>query len=142
MEKQQAAVARTFSDADIAAAVRAVFPESKALILFGSHASGDVWVESDLDLAILLPGRGDPVHIWEGGQAIAARLQTHIDLVDICSASTVMQYQIITKGRRLFADGSDLDTYEMYILREMLDFNRGRAALLEDIRREGHVYAR
>lgn len=140
MDQNQTAVPAAWPDADIVAAVRKMLPETTALILFGSHASGATWAESDLDLAVLLPGRGDPVRIWEAGQRLAAHLKTDVDLVDLCAASTVLQYQVITTGRRLFAEGQDLDIYEMYILREMQDLNASLAPLMDVIMREGHVY--
>lgn len=142
MQQDQPAVPAAWPDADIVAAVREMLPEATALILFGSHALGATWTDSDLDLAVLLPGRSDPVRIWEAGQNLAVKLKIDVDLVDLCAASTVLQYQIVTKGRRLFADGSGLDIYEMYILREMQDLNASLAPLMDIIRREGRVYGR
>ncbi len=60
--------------------------------------------------------------LWDAGEAIARRLD--VDLVDLGSASTVMQFQIVTTGRRLFAADQSADRYEMFILREMTDFSR------------------
>jgi len=130
------------AESDIVAAVRSVLPEAQALILFGSRADGTERDDSDLDLAILLPGRADPVRLWEAGEAIARRLGVDVDLVDLLAASTVMQYQIITTGRRLFAEGTQADFYETFILSEMTALNEARAPLLADIRKEGRVHDR
>jgi predicted nucleotidyltransferase len=130
------------SDAEIVAAVRSALPECQSIILFGSRAQGGAADDSDLDLAVMLPGRADTVRLWEAGEAIARRLGVDVDLVDLCAASTVMQFQVITGGRRLFGEGSEPDTYEAFILSEMTSLDEARAPLLADIRREGRVHGR
>lgn len=123
-------------------AVRAVLPNVEAITLFGSRADGTATDSSDLDLAVLLPGPIEPVKLWEAGEAIARRLNVDVDLIDLRTASTVMQFQIITTGRRLFAEGGDADRYDVFILAEMADFNEARAALIADIHKEGRVHGR
>lgn len=130
------------SDSDIVTAVRSALPNVRAITLFGSHADGTETPASDLDLAVLLPEPVDPVRLWETGEAIARRLHVDVDLIDLRAASTVMQFQIVTTGRRLFAEGGDADRYEMFILREMTDLNEARAPLIADIEREGRVHGR
>lgn len=61
------------SDSDIVTAVRLALPDVRAVTLFGSRAEGTDTSDSDLDLAILLPHRADPVRLWEAGEAIARR---------------------------------------------------------------------
>lgn len=130
------------SDTDIVAAVRAILPDVQAITLFGSRADGSETVGSDLDLAVLLGGRADPVRLWEAGEAIAQRLRVDVDLVDLRAASTVMQYRIVTTGRRLFAEGGEVDLYEAFILAEMIALNEARAPLIADILKEGRVHGR
>lgn len=126
----------------IIAAVRAVLPEVQAVTLFGSRAEGSAREDSDLDLAVLLPRRADPVRLWEAGEAIARTLGVDVDLIDLRAASTVMQFQVITTGRRLFAEGGEADCYEMFVLGEMMALNEARAPLIADIEREGRVHGR
>ncbi len=130
------------SDSDIVAAVRSVLPKVQAITLFGSHAEGTDTSESDVDIAVLLPDHISPVCLWEAGEAIARRLDKDVDLIDLRAASTVMQFRIVTTGRRLFARDVALDHYETFILREMTDLNEARAPLIADIQREGRVYGR
>jgi predicted nucleotidyltransferase len=132
----------TFSEADIVAALGSVLPDAQALIMFGSRADGAGTAGSDLDLAVLLPAPADPVRLWEAGEDIARRLGVDVDLVDLRTASTVMQFQIITTGRRLFAEGTEADRYDMFILGEMTSLNEARAPLIADLAREGHVHGR
>jgi uncharacterized protein len=130
------------SESDIVTAVRSALPNAQAVTLFGSRAEGVEVPGSDLDLAVLLPGRADPVRLWEAGEAIARRLDVDVDLIDLRAASTVMQFQIVTTGRRLFAIGDEADRYEMFILGEMTALNEARAPLIADIQREGRVHGR
>jgi len=133
---------RDISETEIVEAVRAILPEAQALFLFGSRADGSHDDDSDLDLAALLPSRADPLRLWEAGEAIARRLNIDVDLVDLRAASTVMQFQIVTKGRRLFAQGNEPERYELFILAEMMDLDQARAPLIADIQREGRVHGR
>lgn len=136
-----AGVAAVLSDDAILDAARSVLPALCALTLFGSRANGPGRADSDLDLAVLLPEPADPVALWEAGEAIAKRLDVDVDLVDLRRASTVMQHQIITTGRRLFAQGAEPDRYDAYILNAKLALDEARAPLLADILREGRVHA-
>lgn len=131
-----------FPPSDIIAAVLAELPEARAIYLFGSHADGSAGAESDLDLAVLLPGRGDPVRVWQAGEGVAHRLNVDVDLVDLGAASTVMQFQVLTTGRRLFAADGQVDRFEAFVMAEMIDLNHARAGLLADITREGRVHGR
>lgn len=128
------------SDIDILTAARSALPDLQALILFGSRAAGTESADSDLDLAVLLPKPADPVRLWEVGETIARQLNVDVDLVDLRTASTVMQFQIITNGRRLFADGAEADRYDAYIMSAMTSLNEARAPLLADIVRDGRVH--
>lgn len=127
---------------EIIAAVRAVLPEVQAVTLFGSRADGSAREDSDLDIEVLLPGRADPVRLWEAGEAIARILGVDVDVIDLRAASTVMQFQVVTTGRRLFAEGDEADRYEMFVLGEMTALNEARAPLIADIEREGRVHGR
>jgi len=131
------------AEAAIIAAVRAAVPTARALWLFGSRATGHARAESDLDLAVLLPGRADPVTLWLAAQDVAIALKLDVDLIDLIAANTVLQHQIITHGRRLFADHpGEADAYELFILSEKLDLDRMRAPLVAEILREGRVFGK
>lgn len=122
---------KAVSDDHIVATVRDLLPEVRAITLFGSRVDGSARPDSDLDLAVLLPSRADPVELWYIGEEIARRFDVDVDLVDLIGASTVLQHQIVTKGRRLFAADGSVDVYETFILAEMtaLDEARVRAKM-------------
>lgn len=121
-------------------ALREAIPSLSALYFFGSQASGDAGPESDLDLAILADSPPDAVALWELSGQLAAIAGCSVDLLDLRSASTVMQYRIITTGKRVWARDSDASLYESFILSDKTSLDEARAELLEDIRRTGTIY--
>jgi predicted nucleotidyltransferase len=115
-------------------------PTLLAVYLFGSRANGHAGEDSDLDLAVLVAGKLDPVACWELAQDVAGLVGCDVDLVDLRTASTVMQYQVITTGLRLWQKDGQAALYESFILSEKTELDEARAGVLEDIRGEGRVY--
>ena len=122
--------------------LRARWPGLLALYHFGSMATGQAGPDSDVDLAVLLPGRAEPLALWEAAQALALLLGREVDLLDLRVASTVMQYQIVTTGQRLWARDAQAALYESFILSEKTALDTARAGLLNDIQQSGRVYGR
>lgn len=114
----------------------------QAIYLFGSHAQGTAGPDSDIDLAVLMATASEAVSLWETAQRLAASFDREVDLLDLRHASTVMQYQIITTGRLLWAGSSQAALYESFILSEKTALDSARAGLMADIAREGTVYGR
>jgi len=73
---------------------------------------------------------------------VAAALDCDIDLLDLRAASTVMQYVIVTTGRRLFGREPDASAFECFVMQSKLDLDEARAPLLADIAREGRIHGR
>lgn len=130
------------NDDALVSAVQAAFPDVLGIWLFGSRASRQAGPHSDLDLAILVPGYADPLKLWDAAGPLADLAGCDVDLVDLRATSTVMQYQIITTGRRLWARDVSAGLYECFILSEKTDLNERRAALLKEIQEEGRVHGR
>ena len=122
--------------------IKTALPHALAIYMFGSHVSGNAHAESDIDLAVLLSGSGDPVKLWSVAEELALWLGCDVDLIDLRQASTVMQYQIIMTGQRLWQTDSQAALYETFILSENTDFNQARAGILADIQARGTVYDR
>jgi predicted nucleotidyltransferase len=111
-------------------AIKQYMPETKLLYLFGSHASGQVNKNSDIDLAVLLPKKTFNVTRWEIQQKLALEFNVDVDLIDLLSASTVMQNEIIDKGKCLY-DASDYKgAFEMQVMSMYQHLNYERASLL------------
>jgi len=109
---------------------------------FGSQVSGQARRDSDLDLAVLLAGKTDPVELWNLAQEIATRIDREVDLVDLRDASTVLQYRVVTTGVRWWARDTQVDLFEAFVLNQKTTLDEARAPLLADIAREGHVHGR
>lgn len=117
-------------------------PGLLAVYAFGSQISGEATPNSDLDLAVLVAGYADPIDLWDISSDLAELVHCEVDLLDFRAASTVMQYQILTKGQRLFAADNMIDSYESAMLSEMTALNEARAGVLADIQQDGSVYGR
>lgn len=117
-------------------------PNLMAVYAFGSQVSGDADKNSDLDLAVLVAGYADVIELWDISSDIAELVNCEVDLLDFRAASTVMQYQILTTGERLFAIDSSVGVYEAMVLSQMTALNEARAGVIQDIREQGAVYGR
>jgi len=126
----------------LVALIRARFPLAFAIYAFGSQVQGNANAQSDLDLAILVAGYADPLVLWEMSGTLADVVGCPVDLFDLRAASTVMQYQVLTTGRRLWSAGLQADLFECFVLSEKTALDEARAPLLADIVRTGRIYAR
>lgn len=113
-----------------------------AVYAFGSRVQGTAGAQSDLDMAVLVQGYADPLVLWELAGEAADIAGCPVDLLDLRRASTVMQQQILMGGERWWAAGEQAGLFECAMLSEKLELDRRRAALLQDIEREGQVYGR
>lgn len=114
----------------------------RAIYLFGSYVSGGFQSHSDLDIALLLPGKGDPLALWQLAGEIADIVGVPVDLVDLGAASTVLQYQVVMKGQLLWARDSSVKLFETFVLGQKTALDAARAGLLEDVQRDGVVHGR
>jgi predicted nucleotidyltransferase len=117
-------------------------PDLQAIYLFGSYVSGDFQSHSDLDVAILLKTKCNPVVLWQLSGELADIAGVPVDLVDLRAASTIMQYQVITTGRRIWVADSSVGLFEAFVLSEKTDLDAARAGLLEDVQKEGLIHGR
>jgi len=124
----------------IVAAIRARFPNAMAVYAFGSQVQGTAGPGSDLDLAVLVAGYADPVALWDASAELADLAGCPVDLLDLRAASTVMQYQVITTGQRLWSVGLPVGLFETYVLSEKTALDEARAPLMADIQRTGKIH--
>lgn len=125
----------------VTARLRAALPDVLAFYAFGSRVRGTARADSDLDLAVLVPGYAAPLALWSLAAELSTQAGCDVDLLDLRAASTVMQYQVLTTGERLWArDALTVGLFECYVMSEKVDFDAARAPLLADIAREGRVY--
>ncbi|MEE9397765.1 MAG: nucleotidyltransferase domain-containing protein, partial [Methylococcales bacterium] len=90
----------------------------------------------------LVAGYADPLTLWDLSSKLADLAGCEVDLLDMRKASTVMQYQILTTGVRLWSKQLEAELFECYVLSEKTALDTARAGLLADIRQQGKIYAR
>jgi predicted nucleotidyltransferase len=122
--------------------LRKRFGNLLAVWAFGSRIRGQARPDSDWDLAILLPGRADPVALWNAAADLSDLLGAPVDLVDLRAASTVLQYLVVTTGERWWHRDVRVDLYEAAILSEKTALDEARAQLVRDILHEGRIHGR
>ena len=128
-------------DAPVVTTIREWFPNALAVYAFGSRLQGTYGPQSDLDLAVLVGGYAEPQQLWNVASILADIVAYPVDLLDLRAASTVMQYQVLIHGRRLWAAGVQADLFECYVLSEKTALDTARAPLLQDIAASGKIYA-
>ena len=128
------------SEGPIVRDILSEFPNTLAIYAFGSRIQGQTHAESDLDLAVLVAGYADPVRLWMVAGDLAGKVDCDVDLLDMRAVSTIMQYQILMTGRRLWARQLDADLFECFVLSERTALNEARAKLEADIKKMGKIY--
>lgn len=118
-------------------------PGVQALYLFGSIVCEHFTSESDIEVAFLCPAPVAPLQRWEMTQQLAIQLHREVDLIDLQQASTVMQFQVVSTGERIFAaDEQYMPWWELKVYQLYLTLNDDRKPILEEIRKSGHIYGR
>lgn len=96
-------------------------PSLQGIYVYGSFASGDITSSSDVDLGLLL----SPVQAKKISLSNMLDLQVEledllgrsVDLVNMRTASTVLQFEIVNTGTRIFAqDSFEVDLYELLVI--------------------------
>ena len=126
----------------VVVAIRRRLPQAMAIYAFGSQVQGTAGAGSDLDLAVLVAGYADPLVLWDLAGSLTDVAGCEVDLLDLRAASTVMQYQVISTGQRLWAAGVSAGLFECYVLSEKTALDSARSPLMADIARRGDVYGR
>ena len=120
-------------------------PGLLAVYAFGSRIENQglsARSDSDLDLAVLLEGYGDPLTLFNLSGSLADIAGCTVDLLDIRAASTVMQYQILTLGTAWWRKDVRAGLFEAAMLSEKMALNVARAGLIHDVAQRGRVYGR
>jgi predicted nucleotidyltransferase len=70
------------------ALIASAMPGFVAVYVFGSAASGQQGVDSDLDFAVLDRRPADPARVYDLARTLEVELGVDVDLVDLLTAST------------------------------------------------------
>ena len=109
-----------------------LMPDVRLIYLFGSQADGSATPSSDIDVAVLLKKKLDPVARFDIEQTVAIKLNQDVDLVDLLTASTVLQNQVIMSGELLFGSENEQTQFEMQIMSMYQHLNEERADILQE----------
>ena len=115
-------------------------PTLLAVYIFGSQVTGQATSNSDYDIAVFSAGKIPVVTLFDLSNELAIQLHREVDLVDFCAASTVMQYQIIMTGHRIWQKDQQAALYEAAILSEKTELDTHRARLLKEIYQRVSIY--
>jgi len=115
-------------------------PNLLAVYAFGSYMQGTARKDSDLDLAVLVAGYAETVALWRLAGELAELACCPVDLLDLRAASTVMQYQVLSSGKRWWAKDVQAALFEAAMLSEKTALDTARAGLLGEIQKQGKVY--
>lgn len=129
-------------DGAVVTALSNAFPQLLAVYAFGSRVHGSAHADSDLDLAVLIPGYAEPLQLWEAASQLSDVLRCPVDLLDLRRASTVMQSQVITQGKLLWSTQPETGLFESFVISEKIELDEARSGLLKDITTRGKVYGR
>ena len=113
-----------------------------AIYLFGSFNTAYETTESDADIAVLSKKRFDMNKRLALMDVCARALhKDKIDLIDLLSVSTVLKFQIVMNGRRIYCANSFLsDSFEMYALSDYVRLNEERRDIIAAIQKRGSVF--
>jgi len=116
-------------------------PEILVVYVFGSANSGQMHVNSDIDLAVYAKNKLDRIVLWHASQKLAAIVGRDVDLVDLHTATSVMRMQVISRGERLFCmNEMPCEQFEDMVFSDYARLNEERSGILTDIRQRGSVY--
>ncbi len=121
------------------------YPDTQAIYLFGSYGTEDEWPDSDVDIALLLPPEQARVSrmlvmgpLWTELESL---LNKSVDLIDLREVSTVVQKEIISVDRRIYAgDAYGADEFEMLVLSFYQKLSEERAEILAEGLHSGRFY--
>lgn len=122
--------------------LHATIPNLEAVYVFGSRATEQTMPNSDLDLAVLAKHSLSKQEWWELSNSISVIEHCDVDLIDLLRTTTVLQYQIVTTGQRIWARNSFATEYELFIYRNYEDLQIDRREIIEDILNRRSVYGR
>ena len=118
-------------------------PTVQAVYLFGSVVTEHFTEDSDVDVAVLTSEPMDALLRWKLIQQLAIALNRDVDLVDLSTASTVMQFQVVSTGERIFtADATMMEWWELKVYQLYLTLNDDRKPILEAIQQTGRIYGK
>ena len=101
------------------------------IYIFGSRANNTSSNESDWDIAVLCNHPIEPIERWNMAQALANKLGSDVDLIDLLQASTVLQMEIVREGFLLKGDQGEADIFETKVFSMYGRLQESRSDIVE-----------
>ena len=130
---------------DLVTAIIQQLPLTQAIYLFGSFGTTYQRPDSDIDIALLLPHDSQaPCDQFIALQHhLALIAQRDVDLIDLRSANTILQFEIIEHGRRIAAPArSESDLFEVLVCAFYQKIHQERAEIITAGLQSGRFYDR
>ena len=109
----------------------------KWIYLFGSTALKQDHAHSDLDIAFYSEAEHDPVAVFMQAQILSARFHREVDLIQLRTASTVFQKEILVSSALIYEEvATDRELFESIVLKKYARLNEERLPILKQYMRE------
>lgn len=110
------------------------------VILFGSTVTGKLRHDSDIDIAVMCDAAPTTDSLYHTAHKISEVVGRESDLLDLSSLTTVMQFQVVSKGEVLYSnDYTRWAEYRIRIYKEYFLLNEERQVILDDIIKRGYI---
>lgn len=121
------------------------YPDVQAIYLFGTYGAADEWVDSDVDIALLLEHKkakkSGSLIMSDLRFELESLLKRDVDLINLRNVSTVFQKEVIVADRRIYcADEYAADEFDMLTISKYQKLNEERAGILEEALTSGRFY--
>lgn len=113
------------------------------IYIFGSTVKGATHSDSDVDIAFLSNKNINSYDIFIMAQELADIINKRVDLVDLKKSSTVLQAQVVGKGKIIYCkEGLQRMNYELLVLKKYARLNEERKGILDRVIESGYVYGK
>jgi predicted nucleotidyltransferase len=128
----------------IARTVKYYYPDIEAIYLFGSFGTDEEKENSDLDIALLFPlpkaKMIKDLIMSDCYYALSEILARTVDIINLRTANTVFQHEIIYEGRIIYMQNEySVDSFEMLVISLYQKLNDERAGIIQEILKNGKV---
>lgn len=133
------------NEAEIVDVILHHYPQIQAVYLFGSYGTEHEKPDSDVDLALLLPhphnAKQGPLLRSDCWSQLTTITRRPVDLIDLRTADTVFQNEIVRTGRILLVkDENARLEFEMLTLSLYQKLQEERSGIIERILETKRVY--
>ncbi len=105
----------------------------KWIYIFGSFASGEETLDSDVDIAFFSLEKLDKFAVFEKAQMISSKIGREVDLIDLKDSSTVFQNQVVQKGMVIYDENpTERESFEITVLKKYMELNSLRKDIIHN----------